>query len=403
MKKLLTLFLIGLITVSCNKNEFTFDRNVSYENSFNKEFGTPSSTHDWGFKVSSSTRAVDVNGNLWYQKWERPINITDAEKAKVEAAFANPIKEKNKINLDYKDFWVQQVSMSHTEHTDSAGNKFDASNCMNQLRVNGEHVNNFNNGANTTVYTDDKTHEKFIGTTLMYNTKSIKFEYHNTKDSRFHDEYIILEVDGSYYVGFDFWAYRQQPANANQGVARDYIYNDWIVKITPAIPYTPQAKDYDGAKRIIVEDLLVNIENGINPSDWDFNDVVFDVATAWINNANRTIVTILAAGGTIPLTIEGKEVHQLFGVNVSDMVNTGAGPNKKPVTIYLDKVYWKHEFNTIPVIANGIELKADIGKAPQKIAVGTDYQWCSERQNIKSRYPKFVDYVKNNGDNSWYN
>jgi len=100
MKKLLTLFLIGLITGSCNKNDYSFDRNTSYENSFNKEFGTPSPTHDWGFESATPTRAVDVNGNLWYQKWERPINITDTEKAKVEAAFANPIKEENKINLE---------------------------------------------------------------------------------------------------------------------------------------------------------------------------------------------------------------------------------------------------------------------------------------------------------------
>ena len=45
---------------------------------------------------------------------------------------------------------------------------------------------------------------------------------------------------------------------------------------------------------------------------FDFNDVVFDVAT----NGGATIITLQAAGGTLPLYIEvggdSREVHGLF-------------------------------------------------------------------------------------------
>ena len=37
---------------------------------------------------SLSTRAVDVNGNLWYKNWQRPVNVTETEKAKVVAEFS---------------------------------------------------------------------------------------------------------------------------------------------------------------------------------------------------------------------------------------------------------------------------------------------------------------------------
>jgi hypothetical protein len=37
-------------------------------------------------------------------------------------------------------------------------------------------------------------------------------------------------IDGQYYVGFDFEATGDNP---NQQETRDYIFNDWIIKICP--------------------------------------------------------------------------------------------------------------------------------------------------------------------------
>ena len=51
------------------------------------------------------------------------------------------------------------------------------------------------------------------------------------------------------------------------------------------------------------------------------------------------------------------------------------------------------------------ELSADKGRAASKIAVGTDYDWCDENQDIDAKY-YFKEYV---GDpdaaskwNTWY-
>ena len=35
-------------------------------------------------------------------------------------------------------------------------------------------------------------------------------------------------------------------------------------------------------------------------------------------------------------------------------------------------------------------LKAEIGKAPQKIRVETRYEWTSERQDINDKYPRLL-------------
>ena len=51
------------------------------------------------------------------------------------------------------------------------------------------------------------------------------------------------------------------------------------------------------------------------------------------------------------------------------------------------------------------ELSADKGRAASKIAVGTDYEWCDEYQDINAKY-YFQEYVGDpeaaNKWNTWY-
>lgn len=221
---------------------------------------------------TKSTRSADVNGNLWYQNWDRPTNVTEEEIAKVLEAVKNPIYKHNDIKIDWENYWVQQVYTGTATYNDGYGNNIGTgASHMNHLlayssKVNEqtswwpepeftlrdkypyenvyEHINNFNSGSNNTVYTDDVTQEQFIGTTLMTGMYSEdvdaqhQFGYHNSTDSKDHFEYIIIEVDGEYYVCFDFYATHPdgQDANKNMDVERDHIYNDWIVKISPAYP-----------------------------------------------------------------------------------------------------------------------------------------------------------------------
>ena len=43
-----------------------------------------------------------------------------------------------------------------------------------------------------------------------------------------------------------------------------------------------------------------------------------------------------------------------------------------------------------------------IGEAPEKIAVGVDFKWCKEKQNIKDVYGSFVDYVADKSKTNWW-
>lgn len=163
--------------------------------------------------------------------------------------------------------------------------------------------------------------------------------------------------------------------------------------------------------RIIAEDLTVS-EN----SDFDFNDVVFDVE--WIDD-NSAKITLQAAGGTLPLTVGGDEyeVHKMFGLgNTNQMINTGTA-----ISIKLDPVSYTitgefgRDANKIPVkvckFGEWIELKAPVGKVASKIALNPDdegfnpqdFIWCDERIDIESDYEWFPAWVKGEKEGDrWY-
>jgi hypothetical protein len=400
-----------------------------FAQTFSNTFGEIASDQDWGFNNielfdytqnhnARATRGWNVNGNMWYQEWVRPINVTDSEREKVIAEFS-VVRENatHTDNLPWDNYWVQQVYQGTNYSVDGNGTHVYPSGVMNQLLAYNyntgkfEHVNNFNNANNTTEYTDDVTHEKFIGTTLMVNmgTGEVdnQFAYHNTSSSQYYYDYIVLEIDGAFYVGFDIVGYHPvgQDSNVNMDVYRDWVFNDWIVKISPA------NFNMDGAVRIIAEDL------GVATSDFDYNDVVFDakVANKWVGevNDNRLIayITLKAAGGTLPLYVGGVEVHDKFGVETNVMVNTGL-VSRPDVSYMVDlgpanwNISGADAVKSIPVIVRytdtqAITLDVETGKAPEKICVRTDYGWCAEWEPIYKKYHLFSDWV-NDKSVVWY-
>ena len=169
--------------------------------------------------------------------------------------------------------------------------------------------------------------------------------------------------------------------------------------------------------RIIAEDLTVG-EN----SDFDFNDVVFDV----INGG--TTIRLRAAGGELPLYVAGKEVHDEFakkypGITRKTLVNTGWKGTLDYDNYYVD-IPSGDTYST-PALANNItvivtkmgkdkelvniELTARTGKVASKVCVGYDYKWCSERQDIDAKFHKadgtklFHEYVVGHLGNDWKN
>lgn len=173
--------------------------------------------------------------------------------------------------------------------------------------------------------------------------------------------------------------------------------------------------------RVMGEDLTINTN-----SDFDFNDVVFDVT--WGKGNEEATIVLKAAGGQLPIYIvrddDELEIHALFasangresGITQKTMINTDAGHHNdyKCPQITLkqsnkDNVDWDadniHDFASsikIIVYKNGSEfiLNAPKGDVPSKIAVGTDFEWCDERQDIDKRTDgKFTEYV--GGAHSW--
>lgn len=199
-------------------------------------------------------------------------------------------------------------------------------------------------------------------------------------------------------------------AKANGGVGNNptYYYDDSTVKMcvngtnpdfsieeTECNPGIGGNKDeIQYAVRIICEDLGA-------ADDFDFNDVVFDA----LMKDGKTYIKVLAAGGTLPLTVAEQEVHELFGVDTNVMINTAAGKhNEKGVREFVvNRVYDSYKdipvVVTIPATAStpeGLqELTAVKGAAPQKIAVSTTFEWCNERIQIEDVYDNFPNYVSN--------
>ena len=177
--------------------------------------------------------------------------------------------------------------------------------------------------------------------------------------------------------------------------------NIWTV----GTPTTTPVDEFVFAYRVFAEDLTVE-----QASDFDFNDVVFDV---YYNQATtQTQIVLQAAGGTLPLTVAGVEVHGAFGLTTTNvMVNTGtvSGLNivndKDPVTIKtFDEIVAPADIEVKVTKAGSSEpitLIAPQGQPTAKFVVTDKVKWCNEREDIKKRYPSFMTWVGNK-DTEWY-
>jgi len=191
--------------------------------------------------------------------------------------------------------------------------------------------------------------------------------------------------------------------------ACDGYYSDWIVtltkaeRITPPDDYTPQ---YQG--RIMAEDLTANNDPTGKKSDWDFNDVVFD----WDIHDGKAYIKLLAAGGTLPLTIGGElnaegtevvggvEVHGKFGVSTNTMVNTGLAEREAKEFVLNDGItYTNGDANAIKLyVKKGgqwIEITAEQGEPAGKFNCAVGTAWCDEYVDIRRVYLSFAAWVAN--------
>ena len=158
--------------------------------------------------------------------------------------------------------------------------------------------------------------------------------------------------------------------------------------------------------RIIGEDLTVGTDYN---ADFDFNDVVLDVK---ITDKGADCI-LQAAGGQLPIRINGQddlEIHKLFKVeDLKTMVNTNAdkigqpSATKDPVEFSITGKFSSAADVKIEVKKDDgwHELYAKKGETACKILVNTNFEWPDERQSLKAKYPKFVDWV-NDPTVIWY-
>ncbi len=439
MKKLFLMGFVALGLASCvsDKEVAPQTQDQKYAAAFeNLVGGKVNPNVNWGFenqKVAvfdedgkyTGMRSSNTNSNEWGMYMYVPTEMTAAQKAKVKKYF-DEVENPAGIAINWSDFFVHQVSQTEK------GKFMNFLYCGEKDYAAKDHVNNFNGGSSTDsknvgVEPKDENNARqetyTDGIMYMYDSGTEFFAFHNSYDDTYYeDNYVIVSgemideaypeapsVAGMFFVGFDY-EHDKTKMNEDDIEKRDWYFNDWVIRVSPGI--------YRNARRIMVEDLIANDLSQIDKSDWDFNDAVFDVAFVcdkeWSSSVGEyggyvytptdAIVTLWAAGGTKSLTIDGKEVHELFGQPVSTMINTNANGGVDGLTpvIFRVSVPAEPNANLIPVKVGSQVLDAPEGKAPQKIEVSNTTKWMKERVIITDGYAKFADYATKNTPANWY-
>lgn len=170
---------------------------------------------------------------------------------------------------------------------------------------------------------------------------------------------------------------------------------------------------------------IVACEDLGGTDDFDFNDVVFGIRHA--SGQNEAHVQLRAAGGILPATIKYNgnsitfatgsktEVHDVFGVETSQMVNTGLynadfkisdafAVDANAFTIVNDASKFSVEVTYSDGAKSDLQIPNDAGsvREPQAFLVADpEWIWPSERTNIETEYPEFTNWVSNHLSSSW--
>jgi hypothetical protein len=199
------------------------------------------------------------------------------------------------------------------------------------------------------------------------------------------------------YVGLSLYGAKWDNGEKILGYQRLQYAEDWILKIT---------NDTKPFYRVIAEDL-----NASEKSDFDFNDVVFDVVKA---ENNKTTLKLIACGGIYKLTVGGVEVHGVFGEAAKadgtyPMINTGKGPEYEPKEFQIAGEYkTPADIKNISIIVykpgneNGIELTATKGKPACKVLVDDAFDVIPENKDISNEYGNFTNYVQGKFDGDFW-
>lgn len=249
----------------------------------------------------------------------------------------------------------------------------------------------------------------------------------------------VFSINGKNYLGFEDWTdfdfndviFQVEGTTGGKTIVLegDVIPKDDITNTQETS--TTVYQDVFKEKWEIVEQGRVFCEDlgKISRNDLDFNDVVFDAYVYKVTPMKQTITTypngsvsegalvadgdpyyrtnivLLAAGGTLPLTLAGREVHNVLGkVGNNIIINTitsdeGSYSNPWMTCDPVDMGYFSYSsIAEVPInvlYSNGevLQLRAESGEAPHKIVVPIGTKWAQERVKVDEAYTDFERYV----------
>ena len=289
-----------------------------------------------------------------------------------------------------------------------------------------------------------------------------------------------VTVDGNeVVVGSAGYEWRvTQYVQGNKCVTPNDVYTDWIIRLVEAKKSTIEYEypvyeddEWEQVERgcVFCEDLGVSSREDLDYNDVVFNAIIFkrvstkrmwqvryadgekvdsteviglhtDGLTYPIVSTNYFAnVELLAAGGTIPVTIQSNmegakayQVHDEFDAPITMMINTrdnnstafGSFEEREPVqlgdieknfqaklpngktedfNVKLFEIDYPNDHQAIKQIkivssvgeAQILELKSERADFPRKFMAPYDTKWTSERKNISLAYPLFGQWVKN--------
>lgn len=375
----------ALLLISCNKEIIEPRTQVEtlYDRSFTNKFGDVSGGQEWGdwsLTIPAQTRND-------YRPIDYPSMEVEDSIVKVLGTYYDGI---NLVDVPEGEYWVKTIYKNdYNIYTDRWYNVtwFTSASKM----------------SNVSSY--DQTSKSYVPIQGLDSIVKVKidgydgvmpqFAYYNELFSENHYEQLIVEHEGIYYVGFDFYADGFIETSYNNGPLfeihdRDYVHNDWIIMLIPARVYGDD---------IVFDEKRVLCEYMTSSPDFDFNDLVYDVAIVDHKDTIMTRITIQAVGFKESMNIAGREVHSVLGIDDYSMANTGGKEGQKrvsPGVIYIHKLYDDIRDIDVSMFVNNklYFFTCNKGEPPKRICVNKDFKWCAGEIRIDFVYPDFPKWVR---------
>lgn len=321
-----------------------------------------------------------------------------------------------------------------------------------------------NMGSKAIFKVTNEAHLNALGSAIA--TQHYGFEGVGTDYAVLQAEKIIQDKIGEGNVAYSGKMYVSAGEHFAQGYSGTYPYIHYYNGCTEDNIYAPGFKSGKPAIKIPAKGCSIGFEgdgeetepetyrviaedwSAKGQSDFDFNDVVFDVDPR-DDGFGGAKITIFAAGGIWPLKVNGREVHGLLGFGTRDvsytlngkdyvcyrMINTGVTGEKGASTPTTDKKdmpfftvdseegYWDWDSDenirksikekivvTVSLYDKGedeipaeeVVLPAEQGEVACKILVDQDCDINSEYETLANKNNKFREYVGGTFHGKWW-